>query len=438
MKLKALTIAVAVLAVGHTASAQTIIDITGATAYRTATLDTIKARYNASGAAWKLVHDNSTGFNGSTRAIFEGTFQGAPGTTIIRTSFNGSVEGIRALVSTTNNPTYIVTNSLTGVTNAVGGNNGGLGVTNGSAITESAQSEIAFSDVDKAATPFKNDTLQPGANSAIGVVTFTMIGNEGFPTNKVNSLNTQNFRALLALGRLRLEVLSGNPADNAFVYVTGRNDGSGTRTTYMAETGAGITAPVVQYVVGSNSSTAISAIYRVPVGGTNAAIAGLGLVQTNANASTVWGQDLSGNGGYSSGSTLRSDMGRTTTAMTAYATNGTALSGSGTNHLVSFLATADASVSRAAGAAVLGYNGVILSDFATNGILSAADISKVAEGAYTAWSYQHMYRRADLGDLSHAGLVWTSIKDNLVHGTTGISLDDMVAGRDTDGGVVTP
>jgi len=438
MKMKALTIAVAALAIGHTASAQTIVNITGATAFRAATLDTIKARLNASGVAWKLAHDKATGpgvFNSSTRAIFQGTIGTDP--VIIRTSFNGSVEGIKALVdSPASDPTYYPTSALTSITAAVNGNNSGEGV-NTTATPEAAQSDFAFSDVNKSSTPFKNNALQP-ASAEVGVVTFTMVGNESFPTNAVNSLNTQNFRALLAGGFQRLNLITGNPADtNVRVYVVGRNDGSGTRTTYLAETDFGVTTLVKQYIVGSTSGDTITGMYLVPAGGWTTGLSNAGQAGTFSNASTVWGQDVSGNGGYASGGGITNLMQRTSTAVTNFNAAGTPSAATVNAAYVSWLSTGDAKNIIAGGGKILGYNGVRLNDYASSGTFSAADSNKVTQGAYTAWGYQQLYRRNDITSGVKVS-VYDAIKNNLSLGSSGISTTAMAASRPDDGGVVAP
>lgn len=445
MKTKLLILAAAALAVGETVSAQTIVNITGATAFRTATLNTIKARFNASGQPWKLVHDqnaaNNQSFNGATLSIFEGTFPGVSGTTIIRTSFNGSVEGINALVnSPAADPNYLQTNVLTSVTAAVGGNseNGaGNGKGGVNSPVEAAQSHIAFSDVAKAASPFKNNNLQPTANSECGVVVFTMVGSESLPAT-VTNLNTQNFRALLQRDQ-PMSFLSGDPADaNKRVYATGRNDGSGTRTTYMAETMAGITTKVNQYLVGGTSGDNITKIYRIPAGGSNTVLASNVTGLSAANASTVWGQDVDGNGGYSSGSTLRSDLARTSTNVLVYDADGSVLENGIDIALVSFLSASDATTARTGGAKILGYNGVRLDEYATNGaITNVSDLRKITNGLYTAWSYQQMYRRNDITSGDRV-TVYNGIKTNLVLGGSGLLISQMNAGREIDGGVVAP
>jgi len=292
MKLKSIlggaTLALAFLA---SAQADVTVNITGATAFRAATLASIKARYLAAGTPlFKFAHDQATAggttYTGATRAIFIGNFPGVTGTTTIRCCFTGSVEGIRALVPGAADPvppTYYQPALLTGTTaTAVGAELANQGTTGAAAL--GGISDIAFSDVTKSSTPYSAASLQPSTPSA-GVILFTMIGNEGFPTS-VTSITAQQFRALLAGGFQPLSLLTGNETDTDYVFATGRNDGSGTRTTYLAETGYGITQVVKQYVANVSSNTTLTTIQLVPAGGVNSPVLP---GQTAKNASTVWG-----------------------------------------------------------------------------------------------------------------------------------------------------
>jgi len=441
MKTKILALAAASLTLGSSAFADVTVNFTGATAFRVPTLDTIKAQFVASGQPFKFAHDrnasNNQAFNGATRAIFQGTFNGVPGVTTIHTSFNGSVEGIKALInSPAADPTYLTTAVLASITAVVGGNNGGNGQ-GGASTAAAAQSDIAFSDVALSSTAFAGNSLQPSTPEA-GVVVFTMIANEG-AAGILDNMNTQNFRALFSAGFLPLSFFTGNALNTDYVFATGRNDGSGTRTAYLAETGYGIANAVNQYLVGRFTGGAINAIYRVPAGGTSVGLAAVApsLTLSSGNASTIWGLNQDGNGGYSSGSTLRDDMGRTSTSVKVYDADGSELLTGANVYLVTWLSLGDASPARTAGAVVLGYNGVKLTDFASTGTLSVADTAKVTQGAYTAWSFQQMYRRNDIttGDKV---TVYNNIKNNLVLGTTGIPEPSMNVGRSVDGGVVTP
>jgi hypothetical protein len=417
------------------ALADVTVDITGATAFRAATLLSIKAKFDESGVAYQYAHDQAAGaFSGATRSIWKGTFPGVSGVTTIRTSFNGSVQGIRALVdSPAQDPTYysdVAGNLITAA--AIGGGETHTATSGFTKTTETAQSEIAFSDVSVASTPFAGFSLQP-ADPAAGVVVFTMLTNEG---STVTNVTEQAFRALLTTGFQPKSLLTGNAADSDLVFVTGRNDGSGTRTTYLAESGYGITNTVQQFIVNQSSGNANTVIQLVPAGGVNTpALPG----QSTANASTVWGQDVAGNGGYESGSSLRSAMGRTCGAVTVLDDAGNDAFGSPQPvSLVTWLSLNDAITARDGGAVFCAYNGVKLNDIATSGsAMSAADLQKVTHGAYTAWGYQQMYRRNDLtsGD---AVTVYNGIKaavqTNL--GAAGVPVTSMAVARATDGGVV--
>ena len=453
MKLKSITGLLA-LSLTTPAFADVTVDITGATAFRAAALDTIKARYVASGQPFQFAHDQAAGaFNGATRAIFKGTFPGVSGVTTIRTSFNGSVEGIKALVdSPASDPTYytdIAGNLVTAA--AVGGGETHTSTAGFAKTTAASQSEIAFSDVSKNSTPFASSSLQP-SNAACGVVVFTMLTNEG---SSITNVTAQQFRALAAAGFQPLSMFTGNASDQTNVFLTGRNDGSGTRTTYMAETGVGITTAIKQYVTVDSTSTALEAIQEVPAGGTNGSPLPVGtdirayvdggqtVTQLAANASTVWSQDFDGNGGYSSGSTLRTDMGKTgTSGVRVFDASGADAFGTTVRaDLVTWLSLNDAVTARNNGAILCAYNGVKLDGIAASGTtMSVADKAKVTTGLYTAWGYQQMYRRGDIttGD---AVLVYNGIKDNIGANlaAAGIALSDMTAvSRPNDGGTVAP
>jgi hypothetical protein len=459
MKLNSITGLLA-LSLTTSAFADVTVDITGATAFRAAALDTIKARYEASNQPFQFAHDAASGaFNGSTRAIFKGTFQGVSGVTTIRTSFNGSVEGIKALVdSPASDPTYytdIAGNLVTAA--AVGGGETHTSTVGFAKTTATSQSEIAFSDVSKNSTPYASASLQPSSASC-GVVVFTMLTNEG---STITNVTAQQFRALAAAGFQPLSMFTGNASDSTNVFLTGRNDGSGTRTTYMAETGVGITTAIKQYVTVDSSSTALEAIQEVPATGTNDTdliTAGIQLpvgsdikayddsaesiTQLAANASTIWGKDFNGNGGYSSGSTLRTDMGKTGTSVRVFDAAGADAFGETVRvDFVTWLSLNDAVSARGNGAIFCGYNGVKLDGIAASGsTMTTADKAKVTRGLYTAWGYQQMYRRGDIttGD---AVLVYNGIKNNIGSNlaAAGISLSDMTAvSRPNDGGTVAP
>ena len=450
MKLTKYLAGFAAFSFAATSYADVTVTVTGATAFRAASLLSIKAKYVASGAAFKFAHDQATSggttFSGATRAIFIGTFPGVAGTTTIRCCFTGSVEGIRALVPTVTDPlppTYYQPSLLSGTTAIVGGAElANQGTTGAAAL--GGISDIAFSDVSNASTPYAAASLQP-ADPAAGVIVFTMLTNEG---SSVTSVSAQQFRALLTKGFQPLSLFTGDPNDNpksstpnpgaCNVFATGRNDGSGTRTTYLAEIGYGVANTVNQYVTNQSTGTTLTTIQLVPAGGLNSpALTG----QSASNASTVWGQDVPGNGGYSSGSTLRTDMGKTGDSVTVLDETGADAFGAPVRvSFVTWLSVNDAVTARANGAIFCSYNGAKLSDIASSGTtMSAADQAKVTNGVYTAWGYERMYRRNDItsGD---ALTVYEGIKAEIPTNlsSAGIALTAMNVGRPSDGGTVAP
>jgi len=439
MKLKSILGGTA-LALAFLASAQAdvTVNITGATAFRSATLASIKARYLAAGTPlFKFAHDQGAGsLTGATRAIFIGNFPGVTGTTTIRCCFTGSVEGIRALIPGVVDPlppTYYQPALLSATTATAGGAELASQGTTGAAALGGI-SDIAFSDVTKSSTPYSAASLQPSTPAA-GVILFTMIGNKGWPSS-VTSITAQQFRAIFGKGMQPLSLLTGNATDTDYVFATGRNDGSGTRTTYLAETGFGISNTVQQFVANTSTATALTQIQLVPAGGVNSPVLP---GQSASNASTVWGLDVDGNGGYNSGSTLRGDLAKTSTAVTVLDASGADAFGAPVKlYLVSWLSLSDAATARTGGATILGYEGVILSDYATSGTLSAADTAKITNGAYTAWGYENMYLRNDVTSGDKLA-VYSGIKNNLtLSGTAGIPLSSMAVGRSVDGGTVSP
>jgi hypothetical protein len=303
----------------------------------------------------------------------------------------------------------------------------------GTTTATTATSHIAFSDVKSALTPYAGYSFLP-ANPNVGVIVFTMLTNEGSPITNVTS---QQFRALVSTGKTRLSSFTGNSSDTSFVFATGRNDGSGTRTIYLAETGAGVTGLVKQYIANQSTSEALTTIQLTPEGGVNVNSGLSG--QDAANRSTVWGQDVAGNGGYNSGSNLATAMGKTSAAVTVLDENGEDAFGDPVSlNLVTFLSLSDAVTARNAGAIFCSFNGEKLSDIAASGSsMSDADKAKVTNGKYTAWGYEVMYRRNDItsGDaLTVYDGLKAAIPNNL--GTAGIKVSDMVASRETDGGTV--
>ena len=436
------------LALVASASADTIVNITGATAFRSATLTAIKAKFDAGNGtvSYKYAHDKAAGgLTGSKRSIFVGNFPGVTGTTTIRCCFTGSVEGIRALnlVGTggsTNDPappTYYPTTQLD-LTTAT---NTGAEVANPAVVSPGLQtltttSDVALSDVNVTSTPF------PGAlatNDKVGVIVFTMMTNEG---STITNVTSQQYRAVLSKGQ-PLSLFDGITAHTSKVYAIGRNDGSGTRTTALAETGYGVTTTVNQYVSIANDGTSITSLQKVPATGVNTLNGQPTTGQLASNASTVWGQDVAGNGGYDTGGAVAADLGLTTPNVAVYDEEGLLVSTSAIN-LVTWLGVGDAKTAKLAGGLLCAYNGATLDLLGASTTLSDLDKDKIAKGVYTAWGYERMFRTSSTtGDKKTVyDAIKAAIPANL--GTAGLPIGvvgtfaGMKVSRSSDGGLVAP
>jgi hypothetical protein len=367
---KILTGAILAAVLTTTVRADVEVIITGATAFRSASNASILAAMGGA-ANVRYSHSATAGnLNNANYAIFRGTLQGVSGTTTIRTSWSGSTEGIRDVV--TNTPVPVLDPAVLPAANGESALNN-----NSTQPATTLSPKFTFSDAYQTSTPFTSPALNP-ADARAGVVTFTMLANAGAPAALTN-VTAQQFKALFARGFQPLSLFTGAATDTQLVLATGRNDGSGTRAIYLAETGYGVARPVNQFKVTGSTTTTISEVTLWPAG-------------DGTNRSLLWGNDVAGNGGYFSGSTLRAEFSKTSTNTTIKDEAGTVISSGLPVTLVSWVGTGDAA--RATGAKVLGYNGVSI--VPSTGDLSAADKAKVTNGAYTAWSYEHLYYRGTL------------------------------------------
>ena len=388
----------------QSASALTF-EITGATAFRRATIESVFKLYDlATGnPVFRYVANNATYYN-SDFITFEGTVDGLPGTTIIRCSFNGSIEGLRALAqpgtsgATSNGDAYYFKTSALSATAVAAG--AGTVITASVASPsatpelERAEAEMAFSDTDVAISPYFAAAL---TGSSPGAVVFAVCSSD---SSGITNVTAQQYNSLLTSGYLPKSFFTGIAADTSKVFCIGRNDGSGTRSSYLAEMGYGVANPVNQYLVISRSNTTVTgqttAIQAVPAGGVNDTdpgtagvqlpadlqawvTAGNTVTQGAANASVVWGQDQNGNGGASSGSALTLTLAQTGPSVRVFDGNGANLFG-GTPQTnistVTWISVNDAITARTGGANLCSFNGVALD--LTGNVMTTADQNKAA------------------------------------------------------------
>jgi hypothetical protein len=392
------TLGILALAAASVASGQTVINITGATAFRAASTNTIIAMLGGAGVT-QYAYDGTQGVTGSNRQIFRGTFNGQD--TIVRTSWSGSTQGILDLADQ-NAIQFLVANTGTGTganpISTAGYNLGASG--NEPAEFETAVARFAFSDVDKALSTRPNAALGGGP---VGVVPFMFVAGESAPAGMTN-MTDQQHEALWSLGQMPLSMFTGNAADTDSVLATGRNNGSGTRASVLSETGYGSFTNVVQW---------------------NAAFTGdraTGVLTTLSEF---------GNGGHASNSGVRDVLTRPSNSVTyngdtfsvvfcGYLTISDAVAATGYNQ-------ATGTVSGGEGAKPMTYNGVRYSE------------ANVKNGAYSLWGYQQLYRasNATAAEISFDTALRAAVPANM--GTAGIPIPQMTVTRNGgDGGLITP
>ena len=399
---------IALLGTTGLASAQTKIYVTGSTAFRASATNEINNLLTANGGGYTIATDTA-GASAVTSAN-AATWTGGKinGTAVtIKVSWSGSGAGVQSVAaSSTTFPVGFLPDGATGTANAdprVSTN-----------PRESAVPQVALSDVFQGTTPFNGTfngatyaTLVPsGTGSIVGVVAFTFAASKGFPVNL--NMTPQVAQTLFTNGNLPLSDLTGSASDqNTALVATGRNADSGTRLTAVAETNVGVNTVLTQYQP-TVSSGAITALQPYP-------------------ASTVNGVNfVAGNGGESSGGTLRAYLPDTVNPSAVQQATGDSTYSAG--YLVTYLGVSDFNAVSGSGAVALNYTGVAESQTA------------IEQGSYTFWGYEHLYYRSNLSGV--ALTFATSLTNQIKNSTSAtlspnVSVNDMAVQRSGDGGQIT-
>ena len=384
-----------VLALSSVANGQTVINITGATAFRAAANNSIISLLGGAGVT-KYAFTGTQGIGGTNRAIFKGTVAGI-GAVTVRASWSGSTQGIADVASAT--PVQVLEDDELLLPTTTAGSN----VTGPfEAVNQVAQ--FAFSDVSQASST----TLSPSLTGAeVGVVPFAFVANSGAPAAMTN-VTDQIVASLYANAAVPMRLFTGNPADNSQVYASGRNDGSGSRALVLAETRYGVFSTVQQFTGVTNATGQMTSLTYVGNGGysSNSGIRDLvfGL-----------GDSVSVEGGTAGPATVVSYL--TVSDWIAATVTGKSFDPDGAGPLPS-------QNQKAKG---LTYNGVAYSEEA------------VKQGAYTLWGYQWLYQAPTITptELTFFNLFTAAIPANL--GTAAIPIPAMTATRSGgDGGPVAP
>ena len=363
------------------ASAQTVVRITGSTAFRSATHTAIT---NIFAAGFTFGYTGASA-SGASQQIYTGTVSG--NSVIIKTSWSGAVGGVQTVARNIN---------VNFLPNSTPQSTGG---TSGATVgAESALPDVCMTDNYQSSTIFPTPAL---VDQVVGVVLFKWVASIGAPAGLAN-INPQQAQALFGNGDLALALFTGLSSDRttlippnndvARVFATGRDPDSGTRLTTFAESGVGVNSQVVQYepTISGSAVTGHAPWHPITVNGIPVPL---------------------GNGGYSSGGTLATTMTKTT------------LAGIG-GYYVSYLSTSDAATAIAGGAKELTYNGIPFS------------LTAVQEGQYTFWGYEHLMYRSTYTGVGKT--VADILAQRILNFDSPVLLSAMKVSRPTDGGLVTP
>ena len=362
---KTLLAGVVALATVAAASAQNIVYITGSTAFRSATVNAIGSLYSGGSTA----SDNAT-FTSANAVTWSGGSVGGTACTI-KVSWAGSASGIQTVggLSGGGAPFSVrfLPNSATGTSNP--------DPRQSANPADPENPDIAMSDVFQGATPFNgtfNGTTYDSLNDqTVGVVSFVWAASSGFPLNGGTSpisnysMTPQVAQDLFPNGKGPLSLITGSSGDdNNGIIATGRDPDSGTRLTSVSESGIGVNTTLTQWKPAGISGGVIGSLALYP-------------------ATTINGVAIAaGNGGESSGSTLRGYLVNTVSTGAAHNVD----AGFNSAFLITYLGVSDYNSVSGSGAVQLLYTG---NQFSQNSII---------EGKYTMWGYEHLdYRSSASG-----------------------------------------
>jgi hypothetical protein len=302
---------------------------------------------------------------------FVGTLVGDSSPTTIQCAWSGSEGGISD-AATAASENFIASSLLDGTDH-------------GSATPASfdnAPVQLAFGD--NAQTYSRTATPLIKTNAEIGVITFKWIRNPGNWTG-TNVTDSQIKQALG--GYCKLAVFTGNAADtSSYVYVSGRDSGSGTRVNAFGDSGFGI----------------LSSPNQIEINGSGNMI--------DLDGSGTYAGDF----GFSSGGNLATSLNASTTGKDDLwqGTTGQGFS------VIAYASVGD-SAKDTAGAA-LSYNGVPFSAAA------------VKEGTYTFWGNEYIFQGNGVTTGSEANVAYNRLASqvqNQADGTKLIKLSDMHCSR---------
>lgn len=289
----------AALLLASTASADVTIYINGSSAFRAATVTAIKNVMSfGTGQGYAFVGGS---FTGSNNHVFVGSVTGITGTVTVKTSWDGSVAGVKSLNSGATQSYLAFPASGTAYTLSATGTSS----VNTNNLSVTASSDIAMADNLQASTKYTGTAL---TQTKVGIIPFSWVASPSAPSG-LTTMTPQLAKNLFKVGYTSAALFTNNNADaddqvgGTRVYAIGRDPLSGTRLDTFAESGIGIFTTVSQY---QPATIAVSGVDGVS--GTTA-ITDIELTQANAAVDAP----TNGENGFTSGGNL-ADLARYTTA----------------------------------------------------------------------------------------------------------------------------
>ncbi|BCU79484.1 hypothetical protein [Luteolibacter sp. LG18] len=437
---KSAALAALVLALGGTASGQTVIRIVASNGDRVATQTAI-SHILASGWTFQGINGNTSSSGslstatGANFGAWNGTYNG--NAVIIKVSYSGALAGVAAVAGNTDQR-FVVSNGT-----GTGSVPNPLTATNLNVDYEIGKADFGFSTNFQSTSPFngvfENVTYNPVVEEIVGVSPLGFYASPGFPTAGAN-ITTQLAQLLYTSGSVSLAQFTGDfSADqNKIVYAIGRNTDAGQRFGAYTEIGLGTTTGVSVWQPSVTGTTTASGI---TYGGT---------VNSHAlwPAETVSGIfSALGNGGFSSGALVAQNL-TVTLGSDAYKgkyfdedtqTNQFLYPNATAGYYIGYVTPGDATDR------ILGGNGVV--PVGNRGVAlkyNGVDLtsSNVQNGRYTAWLYNRILKpQSGLTGLklTFANALRDQIKNVDAPSGGGLFNDSTFkVQRFTDGGLVVP
>jgi hypothetical protein len=338
-----------VMSAATLANAAQYIYLTGSTAARSIVYNTIINGSTVFDAAPTVVVQGGKTLSGANYMNFHGNLGGND--TILKCHWSGSEGGIADLVGGTQ---LFLTDTATTLLD-------------GTSPDATVSSPVDLAMADNAKNYSRNPNVA-ATGTKVGIIAFKWVAEKGSAAG-LTGVTDQSIRAAFA-GTAKLALFTGNAADTTRVFITGRDNASGTRVNAFGTCGFGIFSAPSQ-------------------------------LQVNADGSMVdqGGGTYLGDYGFSGGGSVATQMGYDLSQATS---KDVAPLGDGVSHfsVIAYLGVGDATTAVANGGRELTYNGIPFS------------LTAIQEGRYNFWGNEYIYKK-NTGLSTQASTVYTKLSTGI-------------------------